>query len=535
MIPSWRHWRQTARVSAVVAALIVPPTPTFANGWEHGAVPFDALVDALDFEESPTRQKAAESLGFRGQPEAVPHLIAALERPEPAPSVRSAIYLALGNLGDPRARDTLLGCLETETREELRADCTQALGGIRDREVPSTLLRLILARNSVLVKARAVDALGGFDQPSTVEALGALAGGSTTCSAKPAIDRDALSAMSSRALAPRAIAALGQIDHPCAGDALAALLMDRGSEQYQARIVAALIESPSPKAEPGLRAIIESEMDDRLRAAATVALAAAGRRDDLTAVLTSLLSDPAPLVQYQAIQSLRSAGDVSAAVPLIAYASELTGTLQERTEADLLEETVIVLGEASLLDAAIRTLTKLDAAAGAALFLRAAKPRPIESQSAAALAVKSAFYQVRRAALYGLGYTNSPDAWRFLNGGGGISDPDARLRAVAARSIAVLGFEGSAESLITLLHDPKAEVRWTAADALGPLGDTSAVPALAKALADKDARVRESAARALSYLPAQSAANALRRLATEDTDSRVRAAAAFALERQKAD
>jgi hypothetical protein len=46
-----------------------------ANGWEHAAVPFDVLVKALQKGQAETRARAAQSLGIRGQPEALEPLL----------------------------------------------------------------------------------------------------------------------------------------------------------------------------------------------------------------------------------------------------------------------------------------------------------------------------------------------------------------------------------------------------------------------------------------------------------------------------
>ncbi|MHC4424104.1 MAG: HEAT repeat domain-containing protein [Planctomycetota bacterium] len=103
-------------------------TRTHGNGWEHGAIPFEALVKALEFDSPETRLRAAQSLGVRGQQEAVEPILKCLTRPEENPLVRSALYLALGKLGDRRAIPVLTDCIGKETREELRSDCATAFG-----------------------------------------------------------------------------------------------------------------------------------------------------------------------------------------------------------------------------------------------------------------------------------------------------------------------------------------------------------------------------------------------------------------------
>ena len=70
--------------------LLFPAAEPRANGWEHGAIPFEALVAALKQESSEIRLKAVRSLGFRGQVEGVPPLLKLLARPDPSRRVRAA-------------------------------------------------------------------------------------------------------------------------------------------------------------------------------------------------------------------------------------------------------------------------------------------------------------------------------------------------------------------------------------------------------------------------------------------------------------
>ncbi|MCB2101402.1 MAG: HEAT repeat domain-containing protein, partial [Rhodobacterales bacterium] len=131
--------RSTLSLLALVGLLAA--APAMANGWEHGAIPFTALTDALKTGDDATRARAARSLGFRGQREAVPPLLAALARGDDSPQARSAYYLALGRLGDPRALPALAACLDGgEARRELRADCAGALGLVGDPAGLSALL-----------------------------------------------------------------------------------------------------------------------------------------------------------------------------------------------------------------------------------------------------------------------------------------------------------------------------------------------------------------------------------------------------------
>ena len=108
------------RVRAVVAAFVLvaltgTPGPASANGWEHGAVPYQTLIEALSFESAHIREQAAHSLGFRGQPEAVGPLVERLALPVPDGGVRQAIYIVLGQLGEQEALPALAACLAEES------------------------------------------------------------------------------------------------------------------------------------------------------------------------------------------------------------------------------------------------------------------------------------------------------------------------------------------------------------------------------------------------------------------------------------
>ena len=62
--------------------LAVPFHGLRANGWEHAAVPYELLVKALQKGQAETRARAAQSLGIRGQPEALEPLLLQLSAQE---------------------------------------------------------------------------------------------------------------------------------------------------------------------------------------------------------------------------------------------------------------------------------------------------------------------------------------------------------------------------------------------------------------------------------------------------------------------
>ena len=91
--------QQLRLYTILLAAILLWPAVARANGWEHAAIPFEALLWGLGHEAAETRARAAESLGYRGQAEALPFLLDALKAPEPDHRVRRALYTALGRLG----------------------------------------------------------------------------------------------------------------------------------------------------------------------------------------------------------------------------------------------------------------------------------------------------------------------------------------------------------------------------------------------------------------------------------------------------
>ena len=134
----------------------------------------------LSFGDAATRLQAANSLGARGQAEAVPHLLERLSGPEHDPAVRGEIYRALGQLGDMRTFPRLKACLKDEARAELRGVCVAALGGIGSQAALDAVLETLEGDSASLVRARSIDALGRFTYGRAIDALAAVAGESDT-------------------------------------------------------------------------------------------------------------------------------------------------------------------------------------------------------------------------------------------------------------------------------------------------------------------------------------------------------------------
>ncbi len=498
-----------AALSAVLAALL--PIAAGGNGWEHGSVPFPALLSALTAEDAGLRARAAESLGFRGQREAVGPLLEAWARPEPLPEVRGAIVTALGRLGDPGALPALRTCLAAERDDRVRGGCAGALGAIGDVAALPDLFAVLEADPSVLVIAETVDALGGFSSAPAVERLAAITEGSDP------------------GLAARAVAALGRTGAPAAAAPVLAVLDRAEGAQERAIAVEALGRLAAPAAAEPLAEVLARTDDPALKIRIVVALGAI-REGSARASLAALLGDPLPAVQWYALDSLAALGEAGVAPDLIAYAGGLAEARRAGRIEDWLADPQPVLAALSLETRALALLTEMDAPAALDLFLDAAMPLEVPRDSGAGLALANGVYQLRRAGLHGLGYARARErAGAALRGTKGIGDPDPRLRAVALRSLAVLGAAGTVEAALAGLRDGAAEMRWTAAMVLGRLGDRHGEAALIAALGDTHGEVRRQAAASLGFLGAVAARPALERLATDDPRAAVRAQAAASL------
>ena len=480
-----------------------------ANGWEHGTVPFAALVAALRSNSAELRAKAAESLGYRGEARGVPPLLDLLEKNEASHHVRAIAYDALGRLGDARARPVLRHCLQRESREELRGACVAALGGLDGTESLALVIEAFRADAHSLVRNRAVDALGAFVQPESVRVLEGVVEGD------------------SPELRFRAIRALGRTGMREAAPSLLARLPLAEDDSERAAIVEALARVRDPSAVDALLRELEGGSKPALRARIALALAAI-RAPSAYDALVEMLRDPLPAVQFHALRGLRRLGRTEAVGDVLHFYRATAERLAERSPDDLIKDAPAVLATLGLQVEALRTLLALGPDAGAEAFLDGARAPEIPRDSQTALRVAEAFYERQRLALYGLGYSHSPNAERLLAGNGGIGHRDPRLRAVAVRSLAVHGGSEIAAALMPMLGDPVPEVRWTAASALGRIADPDAVFPLRIALTDAFGEVRRQAALSLGYLGRETAREALLELATRDPVAAVREAAAYA-------
>jgi HEAT repeat protein len=509
------HYRYRACTLAFVLLLafaIIPGVGRLhANGWEHGAISFDALVKALEFESPEMRLRAAQSLGARGEAEAVVPLLKCLSKPEENPMVRSSLYIALGKLGGSRAIPALSDCIDQETREELRSDCVTSLGMIGEKSTLPRLITTLEKDPSMLVRSSAVQALGGFSEEAAVEFLSAMVMGD-----------------GNRSLRQRAIRALGRTGSLEAVKPLVYALFVSNSDRERLLIVKSLTLLGSPESTEPLRMLLSKTEDSRLRTQIVIALGAI-QDGDAYPILLDMLTDSVPAVRYYAVRGLHELGRRDAAGPISDLSLQISRQWEHRSPEEMISDPLPVLADLSFQVAALRAITALDAPRGLEALLLAAQPHVVLRNSAAALKIAEGFYRQRRIAINGLGYTRSRRAAALLAGQAGLKDPDFRLRAVAVRSLGVLGFSDASQKVLGSLNDPQAEVRWTAALVLGRLEDLNAVDPLIKALADINAEVRRQAALSLGFLGDCLACDGLRRISKNDANEAVRIAAAYSI------
>lgn len=498
-------WRRLVLLLALLCPVV------WSNGWEHHAVPVDALLRALHSEHPEYRARAAVSLGIKGERSAVPDLIAVLADNEPAPQVRASVFRALGRIGDPAAVGPLLKALRTEQRPELRAAAALGLGDMADPGSLDTLLEVLSRESDFGVRVSTITALGGFGVDKAVTALAAYTG-----------DPDAR-------IRRGAIRSLGRTgSREATGPLLAAL---GASEDVATRIAAvdALALIGASAARPALEALLEQTRSDTLKTHLVVALGAI--RDGSTIpVLVGLLDSGSPEQRYLALTALTELGAAGSAEPIAAFYADLARDLDALRDHGYPQMAAALTAGLRMQAAALRALHELNPATGLDAFTHASRAQVFPRDSAAGLRLNVIAFESRRLAISGLGYAGSESAFERLVDDAIWGDPDPRIRAVAARAVAVTGNPNAARYVTGRLADPDPAVRWTAAASLGRLGSAEAVDPLRRSLDDAHSEVRRQAVLSLTLLDAFDARPKIERLSRQDPSERVRRAAANALE-----
>ena len=501
--PGYRGFFVTA---VLLLSPCLPLEQASANGWEHTSIDFDVLVTALSDDNPELRRRAAESIGYRRQFGATEALLKRLGKTEPVARVRQEIYASLGRLGDTNGLDALGDCIEHESETAVRVQCAGALGYI-DAPRAATLALAALADKTKTVKLAAAASLGSFAEPEVVTKLIELSSGDDP------------------RLAETALISLGRTRAPEAGPILIDVLKQPPARGQSLAALRGLTLLADPATAAGIENFYRNSDDPELRQHALVAMANTRARGSEQVFLDALGSEDFAS-QRIGLAVLRNFGSARQAPAVARRALEIAGDIYGPAAEHLLEDPAQTIGRLELLLAYLKTVVKLDPAAGENLFLRCVTPVALPRTQSAELKIAQGLYRIRWQALYGLGYARYDSAREVIKAA--LTDPDARIRAVAARSMGVVGAADEAGALERLLTDEAAEVRWMAARVLGRLKVTGAADLLIEGLDDPHAQVRIEAALALGYLQAKSALPKLATLAQGDKNARVSEAAAFA-------
>ena len=330
------------------------------------------------------------------------------------------------------------------------------------------------------------------------------------------------------ALRLQAIRSLGRAGNKGAAPVLRGAFAFSSELEEQVAIVRALGQLQDAEAVSLLTIVAQTEEEIWLRFEAVVALGTI-RGGDGIATLIALLDDPLPAIQFAAVQGLRERRAQGALPSLLALGQKLAGQIDQPDSPTSSEPLQRRLAQIEIQRELLRTVTELAPAQGLDLYLNMAVQEDLPKTDLAALKLAAERYELRRVALYGLGYTDSTKAEAFLRGPYGLGERDPRLRALSLRSLAVLGFPEAVTVITPYVEDQSLDVRLQAAVALGRLGDPAAVPALLVALTDGSSLVRREAAQSLAYLGATTTIPTLEALADTDPDESVRAAASDSL------
>ena len=505
-----RRWRigTAFAVGLCLQSLFYTPA-ILANGWEHLAIPRQALLKALQSGDDHAMAHAAVSLGVRREAKDVMPLLAALELAADSPGVRSEIYTALGMIGDVRALPRLVEALESEPREELRAAAAVALGEIGAPEGLPHLL-YALETEAPRVRLRVVDALGAFAHTDSVAALAGL-----------------LDDRPDSPLELRALQALGRTGAKSAAEPLLQALARTQNDRALAIIIDALAKIASPLAVEPLTDLL-AETDDPVLRVKTAAALGAVADEGVLATLTDLLEDDSQAVRAAAVRQLTEAKAPETAPPLLELYRQLAAQRPPHASPEQPDDPLSYVADLDLMLLTVRALLETDPRVGLDAFIDGAKHRNFRRDSAIGLKLARKSYELRRLSVTGLGYTNAAPAAEVLRRYA-MEEPNHRIRAAAVRSLGVLGEAGAFKVVLHALTDEHPEVRLNAAAVLGRLGDPRAVPGLIERLRDPHAEVRVQAAASLGFLDDPRAIAPLERLERDAHQAKVRETARQAL------
>jgi len=456
---------------------------------------------ALQSGDVHTMEHAAISIGIRGEAQDVQPLVNALKHADEDHHLRTEIYRALGLIGDSSGNASLLAAFTAEPRPEVRAVVASSLGAIGSHDSIQTLLDALIVEDKI-VKSRIIDALGAYDHPDTLSQLSALS-------------KDSKNASTSR----RALRALGATGSEHATKPLLdALGLASDDDATQAVIIDALSQiAPLQAAEP-LTQLLKKTNSPVLQAKLAVALGAIGGEGSVE-TLVGLLESNSQSTKQVAVRMLADAQSANATPGLL----RLYDTMAQRRPASLKalpNDVAAALVDFDLMKSTVRAILESDPERGVKAFRDASEQREFDRGTAAGLKLANRAYALRRLAIHAIGYTNdtSQTPWltRIVE-----DEPDARLRAVAMRSLGVLGADNAESIGLAALSDNDASVRSTAASVLGRVGSDKSVAALIEVLGDAHPQVRSQSALGLGLLRDERAVTQLKSVVDSDENETV--------------
>ena len=480
----------------------------YGNGWEHTAVPVSKLILALKHQDPAVRERAAHSLGHHSSDESIAALINALADENEIISVRKAVFVALSRINTPRAIQPALQCIDTESQLDIRVACIESIRNLQDDRIEDVAVRLLSSPEASIQR----QALRMLSSQSSKSALTQI--------------QSALQS-SDNSVRLAAINALGHLAQPDGIHSLSEFLNLDTPVSLLIEALKAVVRLDQDNLQNQIQDIFEKTGDPRVKRHALLALNAGKNQGDQINLVQALSNDD-PLLVIQALEIVREQQDpelVSAVIKAgTLIAEDFYGQSIENITANP-EQAIVQL---SLINEFLRTLIATDPHHGEKFFRTTAMPMELPRNSPALLAIAEGLYKARWQGIYAGAYTHTGsmnDAIELA-----MTDPDARLRAVAVRSAGVNAPDRFYDSILSAVRDKNADVRVQAVTVLGRFLRPSNLEPLVMAVSDPNSRVREEAVRSLGYLGETKAITVLENAQQNDSSDRVKSAARVALD-----
>ena len=504
------------------------------------------------------RSSALTTLERLGDPKALPAVARALKDDDAR--VRSEAARALGGLGDRTAGDALIGAL-SDPNSEVRTQATIALGRIKSGAAVPALGGLLNDRDT-RVSLAAAEALARMREPNATRVLlNALADPDSRVRSRAAhvLARVSAEGPMDEALGPlaRALTDSDSVVRFYAAEALVGLgakavprLIEilKAPRQADRERAARVLWRIGPAAVEPLLAVLEDRSaTPEMRVAAAGALGVIGDRRAITD-LALLLRDERYFVRQAGARALGQIGE-PAVDRLLEMASSSTPSVRESaiealgstSSSRAIGRIVEALKDSNtnVRSAAIRALAETRSERGAnelAAILRD-ESNLLRAQAGAALArlgpaavsvlvpmLNDTRPSTRQLAAEALGDIGSAEAVAPLLELIRRDQSGARLEAIEA--VGKIGDRSAIDTLLPLVKATSVAARKKTVAALSHFHDPRVVDALIGSLADQDEEVRLLASAGLGEVGEPRAIPALEKLADDDRNADIRAAAA---------